>query len=61
MPNYLDEMIAEHHQVLDAVAANDPDLAESHLRAHLRTVLREVPRMRAEHPNYFTQPQALDG
>ena len=43
MPNYLDEMISEHRQVLDAVAAHDPDLAESHLRAHLRTVLREVP------------------
>lgn len=56
MPNYLEEMIAEHHQVLDAVANNDPDLAESHLRAHLRTVLREVPRMRAEHPDYFDQP-----
>jgi DNA-binding GntR family transcriptional regulator len=61
MPNYLDEMIVEHHQVLDAVAVNDPDLAESHLRAHLRTVLREVPRMRAEHPNYFDQPNVLDG
>jgi DNA-binding GntR family transcriptional regulator len=56
MPNYLEEMISEHHRVLDAVAANDPDLAESHLRAHLRTVLREVPRMRAEHPDYFDQP-----
>jgi DNA-binding GntR family transcriptional regulator len=56
MPNYLEEMISEHHQVLDAVAANDPDMAESHLRAHLRTVLREVPRMRAEHPDYFDQP-----
>jgi DNA-binding GntR family transcriptional regulator len=58
MPNYLEEMIAEHHHVLDAVAANDPDLAESHLRAHLRTVLREVPRMRAEHPDYFEQPDS---
>ena len=56
MPHYLEEMIAEHHLVLDAVAANDSDLAEQHLRAHLRTVLREVPRMRAEHPNYFEGP-----
>ena len=56
MPNYLEEMIAEHHLVLDAVAPHDPDLAESHLRDHLRTVLREVPRMRAEHPDYFDQP-----
>jgi DNA-binding GntR family transcriptional regulator len=56
MPHYLEEMISEHHLVLDAVAANDSDLAEQHLRAHLRTVLREVPRMRAEHPDYFEGP-----
>jgi len=56
MPNYLEEMISEHHLVLDAVAANDSELAEQHLRAHLRTVLREVPRMRAEHPDYFEGP-----
>jgi DNA-binding GntR family transcriptional regulator len=56
MPNYLEEMIAEHRLVIDAVAAHDPDLAESHLRAHLRTVLREVPRMRSEHPDYFERP-----
>ena len=56
MPNYLEEMIAEHHEVLNAVAANDSDLAESLLRAHLRTVLREVPRMREEHPDFFEEP-----
>lgn len=56
MPNYLEEMLAEHRQVLDAVEAHDPDLAEQHLRAHLRTVLREVPRMREEHPEYFKRP-----
>jgi DNA-binding GntR family transcriptional regulator len=55
-PDYLAEMIAEHRQVIDAVASHDPDLAESHLRAHLRTVLREVPRMREEHPEYFERP-----
>jgi DNA-binding GntR family transcriptional regulator len=56
MPNYLEEMLSEHRLVVDAVAAHDPDLAESHLRAHLRTVLREVPRMREEHPDYFERP-----
>ncbi len=56
MPNYLDEMVSEHRLVLDAVAANDPDLAETLLRDHLRTVLREVPRMRAEHPDFFEGP-----
>jgi DNA-binding GntR family transcriptional regulator len=57
MPNYLEEMIAEHRLVIEAVAAHDPDLAESHLREHLRTVLREVPRMREEHPDYFERPE----
>ncbi len=56
MPNYLDEMVAEHRLVVDAVAANDPDEAERLLREHLRTVLREVPRMRTEHPDYFEGP-----
>lgn len=57
MPNYLEEMISEHRQVIDAVAEHDPDRAEMHLRAHLRTVLREVPRMREEHPDYFERPE----
>jgi DNA-binding GntR family transcriptional regulator len=57
MPNYLEEMLSEHRQVLDAVASHDPNRAEMHLRAHLRTVLREVPRMREEHPDYFERPE----
>jgi DNA-binding GntR family transcriptional regulator len=57
MPNYLEEMISEHRRVLSAVAEHDPDQAEAHLRAHLRTVLREVPRMREEHPDYFERPE----
>jgi DNA-binding GntR family transcriptional regulator len=57
MPNYLEEMISEHRRVIDAVAEHDPDRAEMHLRAHLRTVLREVPRMREEHPDYFERPE----
>jgi DNA-binding GntR family transcriptional regulator len=56
MPNYLEEMLAEHRLVLDALAAHDSDNAEKHLRDHLRQVLREVPRMREEHPDYFAGP-----
>jgi DNA-binding GntR family transcriptional regulator len=56
MPDYLEEMISEHRQVLAAVAEHDSNRAEMHLRAHLRTVLREVPRMREEHPDYFERP-----
>jgi DNA-binding GntR family transcriptional regulator len=42
--------------VVDAVAAHDADEAETRLRHHLRMVLREVPQLRAEHPDYFEEP-----
>ncbi|HSD76284.1 MAG TPA: GntR family transcriptional regulator [Solirubrobacteraceae bacterium] len=53
LPNYLDTMIAEHEGVVAAVAAHDPDTAEAALRHHLRMVLSELPRIRAEHPELF--------
>lgn len=56
MPDYIPEMISEHRAVVDAVAAQDPDAAETALRHHLRMVLREVPRIREEHPEYFEEP-----
>ncbi len=55
MPNYLQTMIDEHRAVLDALSGEDPDEAEALLRNHLRTVLREVPRLRSQHPDYFEQ------
>lgn len=55
MPDYLREMISEHRAVVGAVAAHDPDLAEEALRHHLRMVLREVPQLRDQHPDYFEE------
>jgi DNA-binding GntR family transcriptional regulator len=56
IPSYLGEMIDEHRAVVEAVAEHDPDEAETRLRHHLRMVLREVPQLRAEHPDYFEEP-----
>lgn len=56
MPDYLPEMIVEHRAVVDAVSRCDPDAAEEALRHHLRMVLREVPRIREQHPEYFEEP-----
>ena len=50
---YLPEMIEEHREVVAAMAAHDPDRAELALRYHLRQVLRELPRIRAERPDFF--------
>jgi DNA-binding GntR family transcriptional regulator len=54
VPSYLGEMISEHEAVVDAVDRHDPDGAEEALRHHLRMVLSSLPRIRAEHPDYFS-------
>ena len=48
-------MIPQHRRVVAAVADHDPDGAEALLRDHLRIVLQEVPRIRAQHPDYFEE------
>lgn len=58
MPSYLAEMIEEHRAVVAAVAANDPDAAESALRHHLRMVLSGLPAIRAQHPDYFEEEES---
>ena len=56
MPDYLPTMVEAHRTVAEAVANHDPDAAEAALREHLRAVLREVPRIREQHPDYFEEP-----
>jgi DNA-binding GntR family transcriptional regulator len=48
-------MIAEHHTVVDAVAAQDADAAETALRQHLRTALSSLPDIRRAHPEFFEE------
>jgi DNA-binding GntR family transcriptional regulator len=56
VPSYLAEMISQHEAVVAAVAQRDPGAADAALRTHLRLVLREVPQIRSEHPDYFEEP-----
>ena len=48
-------MVVEHREIATAVGDHDPDGAERALRHHLRMVLREIPRIREEHPDYFEE------
>jgi GntR family transcriptional regulator, rspAB operon transcriptional repressor len=57
-PHYLDEMVAEHRLVLEALGQRDPDAAEASLRHHLRMVLSALPAIRAEHPDYFDEERS---
>jgi DNA-binding GntR family transcriptional regulator len=56
-PHYLDEMVAEHRLVLDALDRRDPDAAEETLRHHLRMVLSALPAIRVQHPDYFEEEE----
>jgi DNA-binding GntR family transcriptional regulator len=55
VPSYMELMIQQHHRVVSAVADHDADGAEALLRDHLRNVLQEVPRIRAQHPGFFEE------
>ncbi|WP_323005655.1 GntR family transcriptional regulator [Pseudorhodobacter sp.] len=48
-------LIAQHKAMVDAMAAQDPDAAETHLRAHLRLIEADLPGIQAAHPDYFTE------
>jgi DNA-binding GntR family transcriptional regulator len=48
-------MIAEHRDIVTHLAEHDPDAAEAALRHHLQMVLREVPRIREQHPGFFDE------
>jgi DNA-binding GntR family transcriptional regulator len=55
LPDYMPEMVLEHREIATAVGDRDPDGAEEALRHHLRMVLREIPRIREQHPDYFEE------
>jgi GntR family transcriptional regulator, rspAB operon transcriptional repressor len=54
-PGYVGEMVAEHREIVAAVADGDVDGAETKLRHHLQMVLSTVPDLRASHPEYFEE------
>jgi DNA-binding GntR family transcriptional regulator len=58
--SYLEQMIAEHEEVVMAVAEGDSAAAEAALRHHLRMVLSELSRLREEKPTLFEdEPEDL--
>jgi DNA-binding GntR family transcriptional regulator len=52
-PDYIPEMIEEHHAVLAAIANRKPAQGEKALRHHLRMVLSSLPEIEAVHPEFF--------
>jgi GntR family transcriptional regulator, rspAB operon transcriptional repressor len=53
-PDYIGEMIDEHHAVLEAIATGKPSEGERALRRHLKMVVASLPEIQAVHPTFFT-------
>jgi GntR family transcriptional regulator, rspAB operon transcriptional repressor len=52
-PDYIGEMIDEHHTVLEAIASGKPSQGERALRHHLKMVVSSLPEIQAAHPAFF--------
>lgn len=48
-----DALIAQHAAVVEAVRAGDADAAEQAMRLHLRMITIDLPKIAAEHSDYF--------
>jgi DNA-binding GntR family transcriptional regulator len=46
-------VIRQHRDIVDAVAAADPEGADRAMRRHLREILIDLPRIAEAHPDYF--------
>jgi DNA-binding GntR family transcriptional regulator len=56
----MEVLAKEHCEIVDAVAANDPGLAQVKLRAHLRRLLEILPELRSGHPDFFAEATAVE-
>jgi DNA-binding GntR family transcriptional regulator len=54
-PPLLTRLLAAHREIVEAVAAHDPDRAEAALRDHLRRVLTVLPDLRKSYPDFFSE------
>jgi DNA-binding GntR family transcriptional regulator len=61
-PAMLGKLLQVHHEIVDAVATKQPDLAERLLFTHLQQLLKVLPKVRRIYPMYFEDGQdPVDG
>jgi DNA-binding GntR family transcriptional regulator len=45
--------LAEHHAILDAIRASDPEAARTAMSLHLRELIKRIIPLEHLHPDYF--------
>jgi DNA-binding GntR family transcriptional regulator len=58
-PRRLEETLAEHHGIADAIAARDPQAAAAAMRAHIDSVMAELIAFAGGHPDLFADGESL--
>ncbi|MHC8509060.1 MAG: GntR family transcriptional regulator [Rhodospirillales bacterium] len=53
------KLIAQHKDIVDALAARDAVLAEKAVRGHLSEILNDFPAIAADKPEFFESPDSL--
>lgn len=46
-------LVAQHRQVVDAIAQGNGEAAETAMRGHLRTILNDLPEVARDRPEFF--------
>lgn len=54
-PAALEELMAEHQQILDALDKRDVAAGRRHIRAHARRAIEIAPMLREKHQDYFAE------
>ncbi len=53
LPQYLEQIVQQHRDLFEAIAAHHPDQAVQALQDHLNDVLRHIETLQQQHPEYF--------
>jgi DNA-binding GntR family transcriptional regulator len=53
-PGKAQDIVKHHKLIVKAIAADDPDEAQRHLRTHLSGTLRDLDKIRSRHPEYLS-------
>lgn len=52
-PHARDSLLVQHRDIMSAIDAHNADGAESVIRAHLQSILVDLPKLESERPELF--------
>lgn len=56
----VDKFVTQHSAIVKAIKNSDPDKAVTSMRNHLQQIIKDLPHVVANHPDYFEHVEALN-